>query len=160
MYHRVAGCLSGFLGTVPQGSSQDLSCKIGWELLYDASTRHIALPQPFHFLGVFADSLLSGHTLESASAGVDGYLDIVEMAPRIPVPLREIQYSLSPYQQDLVKTAVGNAPHTAAKFIKDVRHPQKLQSVYLYCWKYGSRGFCRVCTCLPSPAKHFQCLMP
>ena len=43
------------------------------------------------------------------------------MAPRVPIALREIQYSLSPYQQDIVKQAIRNAPHAVSTFFKEVR---------------------------------------
>lgn len=42
------------------------------------------------------------------------------MAPRVRVPLREIVYTLSPYQMNVVAETFKNAPKTAAKFIQDV----------------------------------------
>lgn len=43
------------------------------------------------------------------------------MAPRQPIPVREILYQLSPYQQDVIKQTIYNAPKTFLKFWKEVR---------------------------------------
>lgn len=42
------------------------------------------------------------------------------MAPRQPIPVREILYQLSPYQQDVIKQTFYNAPKTFLKFWKEV----------------------------------------
>lgn len=43
------------------------------------------------------------------------------MAPRAPVPLREIVYTLSPYEQNIFKNMFYNWPHTVSEFVKEVR---------------------------------------
>ncbi|GBF91794.1 hypothetical protein Rsub_04899 [Raphidocelis subcapitata] len=40
------------------------------------------------------------------------------MAPRLPVPLREIVYTLSPYQQEVMKQGIEKLPGKAVKFVK------------------------------------------
>lgn len=42
------------------------------------------------------------------------------MAPRTPVPLREIVYTLSPYQVEVLKQGVEQLPGKAMKFVKRV----------------------------------------
>lgn len=42
------------------------------------------------------------------------------MAPRMPIPLREIVYTLSPYQQEVMKQGIEKLPGKAMKFIKRV----------------------------------------
>jgi hypothetical protein len=42
------------------------------------------------------------------------------MAPRATVPLREIIYTLSPYNQEIVMQGVANYPGKIAKFFKNV----------------------------------------
>lgn len=42
------------------------------------------------------------------------------MAPRTPVPLREIVYTLSPYNQEIVMQGVAKLPGKIAKFFKNV----------------------------------------
>lgn len=42
------------------------------------------------------------------------------MAPRQPIPIREILYQLSPYQQDVIKQTFYNAPKTFLKFVQEV----------------------------------------
>jgi hypothetical protein len=43
------------------------------------------------------------------------------MAPRVPIPLREVVYMLSPYQQEIMKQGIEHLPAKAAKFVKRVR---------------------------------------
>lgn len=43
------------------------------------------------------------------------------MAPRVRAPLREIQYMLSPYQQNVMLEVFKNAPKTLSKWIAEVR---------------------------------------
>jgi hypothetical protein len=43
------------------------------------------------------------------------------MAPRPSVPLREIVYTLSPYNQEVVMQGVAKLPGKVAKFFKNVR---------------------------------------
>jgi hypothetical protein len=45
------------------------------------------------------------------------------MAPRKAVPLREIVYMLSPYEQNIFMNMFKNWPHTVADFVKEVRRP-------------------------------------
>ncbi|KAI8476586.1 MAG: cytochrome b-c1 complex subunit 8 [Monoraphidium minutum] len=40
------------------------------------------------------------------------------MAPRLPVPLREIVYTLSPYQQQVMLQGIEKLPGKAMKFVK------------------------------------------
>jgi hypothetical protein len=49
------------------------------------------------------------------------------MAPRPSVPLREIVYTLSPYNQEIVMQGVAKLPGKIAKFFKNVRNLNKLQ---------------------------------
>jgi len=42
------------------------------------------------------------------------------MAPRVPVALREIVYTLSPYQQEVLKQGIEKLPSKAIKFVKRV----------------------------------------
>lgn len=42
------------------------------------------------------------------------------MAPRIPIPLREIVYTLSPYQHEVLKQGIEKLPAKAFKFVKRV----------------------------------------
>ncbi|KAG2440251.1 hypothetical protein HXX76_004363 [Chlamydomonas incerta] len=41
------------------------------------------------------------------------------MAPRQNIPLREILYQLSPYQQDVIRQTFTNAPKTFLRFFKE-----------------------------------------
>jgi hypothetical protein len=43
------------------------------------------------------------------------------MAPRLPVPLREIVYSLSPYQQSVITQTFKHAPSSISHLIAEVR---------------------------------------
>jgi hypothetical protein len=43
------------------------------------------------------------------------------MAPKQNIPLREILYQLSPYQQDVLGQAFRNAPKTFLRFVQEVR---------------------------------------
>ena len=43
------------------------------------------------------------------------------MAPRQNIPIREILYQLSPYQQDILSQAFHNAPKTFLRFWSEVR---------------------------------------
>lgn len=43
------------------------------------------------------------------------------MAPRQAIPIREILYQLSPYQQSIMSQAFYNAPKTFIKFWQEVR---------------------------------------
>eukprot|EP00775_Hariotina_reticulata_P009281 gene9281-9446_t len=40
------------------------------------------------------------------------------MAPRMPVPLREITYTLSPYNQEIVMQGVAKLPGKIAKYFQ------------------------------------------
>jgi hypothetical protein len=42
------------------------------------------------------------------------------MAPRVPVPLREVVYTLSPYQQEVLMQGIEKLPGKAVKFVKRV----------------------------------------
>lgn len=44
----------------------------------------------------------------------------LKMAPRQNIPLREILYQLSPYQQDVIRQTFTNAPKTFLRFFKEV----------------------------------------
>lgn len=41
------------------------------------------------------------------------------MAPRMPVPLREIVYTLSPYQQEIMMKGISKLPAKLGKFVAD-----------------------------------------
>ncbi|KAG2489875.1 hypothetical protein HYH03_011677 [Edaphochlamys debaryana] len=41
------------------------------------------------------------------------------MAPRQSIPIREILYQLSPYQQDIIRQSFTNAPKTFLHFVKE-----------------------------------------
>ncbi|KXZ48700.1 hypothetical protein GPECTOR_26g603 [Gonium pectorale] len=41
------------------------------------------------------------------------------MAPRQNIPIREILYQLSPYQQDILKQSFSNAPKTFIRFMQE-----------------------------------------
>jgi hypothetical protein len=43
------------------------------------------------------------------------------MAPRKAIPLREIVYVLSPYEQNIFMNMFKNWPHTVSEFVKEVR---------------------------------------
>lgn len=47
------------------------------------------------------------------------------MAPRVPVPLREIVYTLSPYNQEIVAKGIQKFPVKIAKFFQRVRPPDR-----------------------------------
>lgn len=43
------------------------------------------------------------------------------MAPRVPVPIREIVYTLSPYNQEIVVKGMQKFPIKIAKYFQRVR---------------------------------------
>ncbi|MEW5302340.1 MAG: hypothetical protein WDW36_005139 [Sanguina aurantia] len=60
------------------------------------------------------------------------------MAPRINVPIREIVYQLSPYQQDVIKNTFKNAPATFVKFMKDKGPRYALTAAIYYSCKWAT----------------------
>jgi hypothetical protein len=46
---------------------------------------------------------------------------VAAMAPRLPIPLREVVYTLSPYQQQVMMQGIEKLPGKALKFVKRVR---------------------------------------
>lgn len=79
------------------------------------------------------------------------------MAPRQPIPVREILYQLSPYQQDVIKQTIYNAPKTFLKFWKEVRKYLNVASVLhaltqqsTVCWLLSviiAHLIMRICNC-------------
>ncbi|GLC42694.1 hypothetical protein PLESTB_001128100 [Pleodorina starrii] len=59
------------------------------------------------------------------------------MAPRQSIPIREILYQLSPYQQDVLKQTFYNAPKTFLRFCKE-KGPTILTAGGLF---FGIKGY-------------------
>ncbi len=76
----------------------------------------------------------SGHQNRSSLSSLSGLCPAVPqgawyqleggstMAPRVPIPLRSIEYVLSPYQHEILKQGIEKLPSKVVKFVKRVGH--------------------------------------